>query len=150
MSEDKKQAALLSGDTWIVQDTIQGLDKNGLTRMVNVRATSYEEYKTLMIEMLGVFKEWKALPVRSFGGGGKPQDAPKDIKSWADVPSCPEHKTKLYPKAWEGHPGMFFWNCPGKTNGEWCKSVKGMKASQVEYDAFQKLDPEDRPRPEQD
>lgn len=126
-------------ESWRVQDTIQGLDGNGLTHMLNVRADTTGELLEMLKALAPHIKGWKPLPVRQFGGGGggggKPP--PKEIKSWADVPCCKTHTdTKLVPNPWKDHPGVFFWNCPKS------RDCKNGTATQAEYDAYGKLDPE--------
>jgi hypothetical protein len=125
---------------FLIQDTIQGLDEGGRTRMLNIRGTSLDEFERNLKALEPRFKQWKPLPVKQFGGGGKPQQAAKEIKTWADVPHCANHPdTLLVPNSWKDHPGVYFWNCPKS------RDCKNGTAKQAEFDAYQKLDQDEKP-----
>ena len=144
-SHIRKKGKQMSENDWLVQDTVQGIDDGGRQRMLNIRGVSLEDFQKNIKALEPHFKGWKALPIKSFGGGGgKPADPPKEIKTWADIPKCAVHGSILYPKAWQGHEGKFWWNCGEKTDGEWCRAKHGM-ATQEQFDAYSKLDPDDKP-----
>lgn len=136
----------MNDEPWKIQDTVQGIDAIGLTHALNIRGNTPEEFSTLASQLKSYIATWKPLPIKQSGFIGKTQAAPKEIKTWQDVPICQVHKLLARPSEQKNQPGTFWWNCPDRTNGEYCRERLG-RATPEQVEAYKHLDQDERPKP---
>lgn len=125
---------------FIVQISVKGIDEGGREVMWNVAGKTSTEFDAEYAKRLPSIKALKPIPVKQYGGTGKPR---REIKPLPDAPLCPTHQKPMNPKKWtpQGEPDkvLFFWSCAERTNGEYCKEKLKEHPTADQYATWCKL-----------